>query len=149
MKHTKSFFISAFVAAAMVTGVFCAPVYAEPTTTPTPVNGTDEKPPTPNKPKCSVLPEFICGAADKDKATAQESGVMMMLVWALNILTAIVGVVAVGAIVYAGILYTSAGGGNEQVVKAKKIITDVVIGIIAYGVMYLALNWLIPGGVIG
>lgn len=52
-------------------------------------------------------------------------------------------------IVYGSILYTSAGGNAEQTKKAMGIITNVVIGIIAYGLMYVGLNFLVPGGVFG
>jgi hypothetical protein len=70
-----------------------------------------------------------------------------MLRIVLQIMTAGVGVAAVGGIVYAAVLYTSAGDAADQVKKAKTIITDVVIGLVAYALMFLLLNWLIPGGV--
>ncbi len=97
---------------------------------------------------CSILPAAICNAAKNEK-DVKKSGVFLLLIWVLNILTAAVGIAAVGALVYAGILYASAGSSNEQVSKSKNIITNTVIGIVAYGLMYLALNWLVPGGVIG
>lgn len=97
---------------------------------------------------CSMLPEVICNAGDKEQGQVEKSALFLILVWILNILTATVGIVAVGALVFAGIIYTSAGGDASKVQKAKQIITDTVIGVVAYGLMYLALNWLIPGGVI-
>ena len=101
---------------------------------------------------CSILPQSICDAATSQPGKGGDvsnTGVFMLLVWGINILTAGVGLVAVGVLVYAGIMYSSAGGSNEQVSKAKGMITNVVIGLVAYGLMYFALNWLIPGGVIG
>ena len=65
----------------------------------------------------------------------------------LNIMTAGIGILAVGGIVYGGILYASAGDKAEQTKKAIGVITNVVIGIAAYGLMYVLLNFLIPGGV--
>jgi hypothetical protein len=65
---------------------------------------------------------------------------------AINILTAGVGVAAVGGIVYGAVLYTSAGGSQEQVKKAVGIITNVVIGVVAYALMFSVLNFIIPGG---
>jgi amino acid transporter len=58
-----------------------------------------------------------------------------------------IGILAVGGIVYAAILYSSSSQSADQTKKAKDIIRDVVIGIIAYASMYLLLNFLIPGGI--
>jgi hypothetical protein len=77
----------------------------------------------------------------------QQSGLWSLLLTAINILTAGVGIVAIGGIIYASVLYTSAGGSQEQVKKAMGIIRNVVIGIVAYALMYSALNFLIPGGI--
>ncbi|MNH58411.1 hypothetical protein D3C85_1146540 [compost metagenome] len=74
------------------------------------------------------------------------NGVWGILKLAINIMTAGVGILAVGGIVYGSILYTSAGGSSEQTKKAMGIITNVVIGLIAYALMYAITNFLIPGG---
>lgn len=96
---------------------------------------------------CSILPKSICNNADnKDE---NNSGIMLILKWVLTIMTGLVGVAAVGGVIYAGILYTSASDDAAQVKKAKQIIIDVVIGIVAYGLMFIVLNWIIPGGVFG
>lgn len=79
-------------------------------------------------------------------AAVNDTGVWGILLLAINILTAGVGIAAIGGIVYGAILYTSAGGSPEQVKKAMTIITNVVIGIIAYALMFSVLNYLIPGG---
>lgn len=100
-------------------------------------------------PKCAILPSAFCEDAKSGGTDVANSGVFKLLVWVLNIMTAGVGIAAVGALVYAGILYASAGGGSDQIVKSKKIITDTVIGIVVYALMFLVINWLVPGGVIG
>ena len=79
----------------------------------------------------------------------ENSGLWGLLVLTINILTAGVGLAALGGIVYGAILYTSAGGSQEQTKKALGIITNVVIGVIAYALMYTGLNFIIPGGVFG
>lgn len=71
-----------------------------------------------------------------------------MIEYVVNFLTAGVGIAAVAAIVYAGILYTTAGGDTEKTKKAITWIRNTVIGIIAYAAMYLLLNFIIPGGVV-
>jgi len=75
-----------------------------------------------------------------------QSGIWGILLLAINILTAGIGVAAVGGIVYGSILYTSAGGDAAGVKKAKEIIVNVVIGLVAYVLMYSFLNYIIPGG---
>lgn len=77
----------------------------------------------------------------------ESTGLWSVLILVLNILTGLVAVAALGGIVWGSILYTSAGGNMEQTKKAMGIITNVVIGIVAYGLMYVGLNFLIPGGV--
>jgi len=87
-----------------------------------------------------------CPDGSKPSTKAQDTGAWGILLVAINILTAGIGVAAVGGIVYGAILYTSAGGSEEQVKKAMGIIQNVVIGVIAYALMYSGLNFLIPGG---
>lgn len=79
----------------------------------------------------------------------QGSGIWGILELTLNILTAGIGIAAVGGIIYGAILYTSAGGSTEQVKKATAVFTNVAIGVIAYALMYALLNFLIPGGLFG
>jgi hypothetical protein len=78
--------------------------------------------------------------------SVEGTGLWSILLLAIDILSAGVAVAAVGGIVYGAILYTSAGGSEEPVKKAMGIIQNVVIGVIAYALMYGGLNFLIPGG---
>ena len=88
-----------------------------------------------------------CKNVNTDLEGVQNSGVWSLLLTAINILTAGVGIAAIGGIIYGAILYTSAGGSPEQVKKAMGIITNVVIGVVAYAMMFAGLNFLIPGGI--
>lgn len=74
------------------------------------------------------------------------SGIWGILLLVINILTAGIGIVAVGGIIYGSVLYASAGGSPEQVKKAKTIIINIVIGLLAFALMYSFLNFIIPGG---
>lgn len=94
---------------------------------------------------CAILPSEICEAAKEENL--ETSGVWLILVYVLNILTAGVAVVALAGVVYGSVMYTSSAGNPEQTKKAMGIIQNVVIGILAYAVMYSLLQWLIPGGV--
>lgn len=98
---------------------------------------------------CAGVDTSIIKCDQQGSGEIEDSGVWALLLLAINILTAGVGVVALGGIVFAAILYTSAGGNAEQVKKAMTIITDIVIGVLAYALMYAVLNFLIPGGLFG
>ena len=87
-----------------------------------------------------------CENVDVTQDGVKNTGLWSILLLAVNILTAGVGVVALAGIVYGSILYTSAGGNQEQVKKAMGVFTNVVIGIIAFAGMWALLTFLIPGG---
>ena len=76
----------------------------------------------------------------------ESNAVWKLLIIAINILSAGVGILAVGGIIYASILYTTAEDKQDQINKAKDIIQNVVIGLVAYALMWAGLNFLIPGG---
>jgi hypothetical protein len=92
----------------------------------------------------SLIP---CTQTGGTSGSAKDSGVWGLLLLVLNILTAGVGIAAVGGIVFAAVLYSSASDRPDQVQKAKDTIRNVVVGIAAYAGMYLILNFLIPGGI--
>ena len=75
-----------------------------------------------------------------------QTGLWSLLIMIINILTAGIGIVAVGGVVYGSILYTSAEGSAEQTKKARTIIANVMMGLLAYVLMYAFLNYIIPGG---
>ncbi len=76
-----------------------------------------------------------------------QTGVWALLIIAINILTAGIGIAAVAGIVYASIIYATAGGSMDQTKTAKTMIYNIAVGLIAYALMYSFLNFLIPGGV--
>ena len=90
---------------------------------------------------CAVLPSEICSKAEDSEA------IFALLNFFLTILVALVGVVAIGMFIWAGVLYASGDANSNRVAQAKTIMTNTTVGIIAFGLMYLALNWLIPGGI--
>jgi hypothetical protein len=95
--------------------------------------------------KVSILGD-VCKGTSTDGG-GKNSAIWAILILVLNILTAGVGIAAVGGIVYGAILYSSAGDKQDQTKKARGIITNTVVGLVAYGLMYLILNFLIPGGI--
>lgn len=75
--------------------------------------------------------------------------IMNMLKFFLRILTTLVGIVAVGGIIYGGIQYTIARDNSEKTKEAIKMILNVVYGLVAFAFMVAILNFLIPGGIFG
>lgn len=88
-----------------------------------------------------------CDGDDKEAKNLEDTGLWGLLILSINIMTAGVGVLAVGGIVWGSILYTTAGGSPEQVKQAITIIRNVVIGIVMYLMMFGFLNYIIPGGI--
>ncbi len=76
----------------------------------------------------------------------ENTGVWGILLLVINILTAGIGIAAVGGVIYGSIMYASAGDDPGQVKTARTIITNVVVGLAAYALMYSFLNFIIPGG---
>ena len=66
----------------------------------------------------------------------------------LVVVTTGVGIAAVGSIVFAGVMYITARDNAAQVSKAKTMIMNTIIGIIAYILMWAFLEWIIPGGIL-
>lgn len=87
-----------------------------------------------------------CDNVTVGKDGVENTGVWSILLTVINLLTAGIAIVAIGGIIYGAVLYTSAGSSQEQVKKSMDIIKNVVIGIVAYALMYSGLNFLIPGG---
>lgn len=104
--------------------------------------------PTASALDCGVLPKDICDSADKGDANDVKSGgIWKLLLFVLQIMTGGVILLAIAGVVYGSVLYTSAGGNQEQVKKARTVITNVVIGVLLFVLMFGLANWLIPGGV--
>ena len=122
MKQKLTTYLIALTSAIGVLSLFSWPVYAD---------GIE----------CAVLPSEICSKAEDSEA------IFALLNFFLTILVVLVGIVAIGMFIWAGILYASGDANSNRVAQAKTIMTNTTVGIIAFGLMYLALNWLIPGGI--
>lgn len=85
-----------------------------------------------NAPETSILP------SDWD--------IEAILKFVLNLLVYGLGVAAVLGTIIAAIMYLTARDNEQQVVKAKTRLYEVVIGLVAWAVMFALLQWLIPGG---
>lgn len=97
--------------------------------------------------QCGDAKTSIIACTGGNGKTAKENPIWQILLIVLNILSVGVGIAAVGGVAYGAVLYSSAGDNASQTKKAIEVITNVVLGIVAYGLMYLGLNFLIPGGI--
>lgn len=99
---------------------------------------------------CGVDTSIISCPKDTDNSGAtSKTAVWSLLVTVIKILTGGVGVLAIAGVVWGAILYTTSAGSPEQVKKALEVFRNVVIGVIAYAVMFAFLNFIIPGGIFG
>ena len=73
-------------------------------------------------------------------------GVYTILNLAVDILSMGVGIIGVIGIIVVGIQYLTAGGNEQQTTKAKRRIAEIVIGLVAFAVLYAFTQWLLPGG---
>jgi hypothetical protein len=96
---------------------------------------------------CAGVETSIIPDCPDNGTTIQDTGLWSLLLIAINVLTALVGVAVLGGIIYGAVLYTTAQGDQGKVEKAIEVIRNVVIGFVAYALMFAGLNFLIPGGV--
>lgn len=69
-----------------------------------------------------------------------------LLFLVLKILVYGLGAAATIGVVIAGIQYLTARDNESQVSAAKTRLLNIVIGLVAWAVMWTVMNWLIPGG---
>ncbi len=99
-----------------------------------------------SKDGCENLTTNIINCEGTGEDGIEGTGLWNLLLTAINILSAGIGVAAVGGVVYAAVLYSSAGANADNIKKAKGMFVNIGIGIVAYLLMYSFLNYLIPGG---
>ncbi|MDO5451475.1 MAG: pilin [Candidatus Saccharibacteria bacterium] len=73
-------------------------------------------------------------------------GIFMILNNVVEVLTYGVGILGVLGITIVGIQYLTAAGDEEKTRKAKRRLLEIIIGIIAYALLWFFLSWLTPGG---
>ncbi len=78
-----------------------------------------------------------------------EGAILAVIKSIIQILTIGVGVLAVGAVIAGGILYSMSGSNPEYMKKAKTIWLNTIIGLVVFAFFAAIANFIIPGGVIG
>ena len=121
LKHSRNYAV--FVVGIIIIGLFwCAPVFAA-----------------------------ECGGVDTALIECTEGGdggVWHILNLIIDILSIGIGITGVVGISIAGVQYLTAGPNTERTKTAKNRIYQIVIGLVAYIVMFVLLQWLLPGGLI-
>ena len=77
-----------------------------------------------------------------------DGGIWTILLIVLNVLTYGIATAGVLGLVLSGIQYMRSAGDPGTMTKAKRRIGQVVIGLFCYGLMWVLLQWMIPGGLI-
>ncbi|MBR2708980.1 hypothetical protein IKE98_01460 [Candidatus Saccharibacteria bacterium] len=83
--------------------------------------------------------EYNCSCDD-----GKGSSVTAQLNLVVDIMTIGIGILGVIGITIVGIQYLTAGGSEEKTRKAKRRMFEIVIGLVAYVVLYAFVKWLIP-----
>lgn len=91
--------------------------------------------------------DFSCGSGTSNKSGGSDNPIFRILLTVIAWLTAGVMVAVIGGIIYGGFLYMTAQANASQTQKGIQIIVDAVIGLIAFGLMWTLLNFIIPGGI--
>ena len=90
-----------------------------------------------------------CAGAETSLISCGEDkdGVEYLLALVINVLSGLVGALAVLGMVFSGYQYMTSAGDPSKMAKAKSRIVQIVIGLIVLAVMWAVLNWLVPGGI--
>lgn len=80
-----------------------------------------------------------------DSSEVGEGGMIIKLLEDVTtILTIGVGILGVIGITIVGLQYLTAGGSEEKTRQAKRRMFEIVIGLVAYALIYAVLKWLLP-----
>lgn len=75
----------------------------------------------------------------------RDGGVKGLIMSVVDIMSVGVGILGVIGITVVGLQYLTAGGSEEKVRTAKRRMFEIVVGLVAYVLIYAILKWLLPG----
>ena len=91
---------------------------------------------------CFCSSDIINGKNNAEKNPNAITDILKMVV---NILSIGVGILGVLGITITGIQYLTAGGSEEKTKKAERRMFEIILGLVAYVLIYAFLQWLLPG----
>ncbi len=91
--------------------------------------------------------EVVTGSEGErcSKEKEQGSGISNIINLVLDIMTTGIAIIAVISITVIGIQYLTAGPDVGKTIKAKQRISEIIIGLAAYVLIYALIKWLMPG----
>lgn len=92
--------------------------------------------------------EVAIAIQGNNKCLPKNNAIFTWLTGIIRFLSAGVGIAVVGGIVYGGILYLTARDNSSQTQQAIYVITNAIVGLLLYILMFAILNFLIPGGIL-
>lgn len=100
---------------------------------------TDDKSSTGEGNSCGGVPTAIIKC---DSGSEKGKSIKEILQNVVNFLSVGIGILGTIGVTVVGIQYLTAGGNEEQTRKAKRRMLEIVIGLVAYFLMFGILNWL-------
>jgi hypothetical protein len=92
--------------------------------------------------------DFGCpGDTDAKSNELDKNPIYIVLLYLVNTLSAGIGVVIAGSIIWQSVQYASANGQPDKAKNARNGIVNAVIGLILFLTMFAILNFIIPGGI--
>ncbi|MGZ6004948.1 MAG: hypothetical protein ACXWLH_02240 [Candidatus Saccharimonadales bacterium] len=85
--------------------------------------------------------------ANAQVGSDQHCGILDYLVKAINVLSALVGLVVISVIIVSGIQFSAAGNDPQKVASARGHIVNAILALIVFIFMYAFLQWVVPGGI--
>lgn len=92
--------------------------------------------------KCKMVTD-----CNEDTLNESNCGIIKYLLTFINLLSAMVGITVVIVIIIAGIQYTTSAGDPNAAAAAKKRISNAILALVTFAIMYSFLQWIVPGGV--
>lgn len=111
-------------------------------------DGNPEKEINPNGDNGENLVTCFCSSDiinKQENAEKNPNAITDILKMVVNILSIGVGILGVLGITITGIQYLTAGGSEEKTKKAKRRMFEIILGLVAYVLIYAFLQWLLPG----
>jgi hypothetical protein len=88
------------------------------------------------------------GCSESDLNNAEECGIVKRYINPLiRLLSVLVGIVAVIAIIFGAIQVSTSAGDPQKSASGKNHIRNALIGLVAYVLLFVFLQWIIPGGI--
>ena len=108
-------------------------------------DGVPERKPDGTLAPCDGSCNCFCSTTQpSDENGNNPNAITDILKMVVNILSIGVGILGVLGITITGIQYLTAGGSEEKTRKAKRRMFEIILGLVAYVLLYAFLWWLLP-----